>query len=214
MSALPLPAPASVSPSRYEQVKQYVYKVIGQDLAGKNGFQRIQVGLYGGVRDMVSSSFQSRDKTLDYSLSSTEQIALMADVRHELTSSGWEVTSCRMYEGGGRLELIVGPAGAGSQILGPQDLWPHLKSQQQLLDMAEKDLIRTVSHGLISAGLKSGGGFTVDFKVDLPATCQNLNGEQLENILAAARNVIATKWRVDKFEMEGATAVYCSLGWL
>ena len=207
MSALPLPAPASVSPSGYEQVRQYVYKVIGQGLANQNGSVAFQVRLNGGGRDMVTS----------YSLTSTEQIVLMADVRHELTSSGWEITSCRMFNAGETLDLLVRPAGEGTQILGPQDLWPHLKSQQQFLDMAEKDLIRTVSNGVTTAGLQSGGALSVEFRVNLPATCQNLNGEQFENIFEATRNVIATKWRVDKFAMMEAAqsqTVCCSLGWL
>lgn len=200
-----LPSPSSLhSPERYKSVRQHVYTCLKQNL--ERGNETFEVYL---TNDSHGTSFS---KTKDLRpLTYGEHIALLADVRHELTVAGWHIESCGIVRE--KLVISVQPVQERTKIIAPEDLWPHITNPEEFLDIAKEDLIRCIEKELMIAAVNpENGGPTISFFVDVPGSYKHLDEDTRDTVIAAVRDEFSTNWTVNTLKA-GSTTLSCVFQW-
>ncbi len=212
MTTLPLPSPVENSSSRFEQVRQYMHKAVREKLEKENGYRPFQMDF--SPHEVGLTSFQGKTSVAWYALTTTLQILLISDLRKELNAAGWHVVSCCFVEAYIlRICVIRATNESRFSIRGPREVWPHLQSKKQLLEIAQQDLIRLLADAITSKALETSGALSLSFAVGIPRSCESLNTNQMGEVLVSVRDRISEKWSVDRLEIEGDTFLQCVVSW-
>lgn len=207
---MPIPSPTSLSTSRFEELCRYIQGQLQHSIErSSNGQEDILVYLNRG-NISSSSAFASKDKSWTEPLSLGERIRLLAYVREEVSSAGWRIITCGIERSGSRINLTIKPAAQTTVVIpGPADIWPHIKTHAQLMEVAVEDLAADVADCIIQDG-----GPTMNFLMQpLPATCRALPMESMVKVGETVRNRLLEKWAVDKFVLIDGPKIHCVLRW-
>lgn len=181
-----------------------MYKELRAELEKTNGDEEIIIDLY--RRDLLmSSSFASKEKGGELGrMTVLDNLALLTDLRREVSSAGWHIVSCELQRGRGgqEIHLKVRPAQDKVEVLAPRDIWPHIKTYADLNELAVDGLTQAVAETIIVEAMKTDCP-SLNLYVDLPASCRAVSMERLHVVISTVRDRISEKWKVDKFDLVG-----------
>lgn len=204
---MPIPSPSILSASRFEELCRYIQGQLQHSI--ERSCQEDLI-IYLNRGNPVSSSFASKEKGWSEPVSLADRIRLLDYIRQEVSSAGWRVIACGIERSGSRINLTIKPAAQTPVIIpGPADIWPHIKTHAQLMEVAVQDLTADVTEYIIQDG-----GPTMNFAMQpLPATCRALPKESMAQAVDAVRSLLLEKWTVDKFDVVENVKIHCILRW-